>query len=313
MNLDRLRIFQTVAKLGSFTGAAESLYMTQPAISKHIKALEEYYSAPLFLRTGNKVVLTPAGEKLLEFVDEILNLADRARTAMGEITTSARGTLQVGASMTVGVYFLPHILRQFRETFPDINVSVKIENSGLVVNEIAEGKLDMGLVGALVHSPKLVYLPFCSEELKLIVGIDHPWASDPPRTVEEIPKQLFLLRERGSGMRRVLEHRFKKHGLSLNTVMELSNTEMIIRLVETGMGVSIVSEYAVAREVRLGMIKALDLPFLDLKRYFYLVYNKERTPSDALKAIIYHMEHNLSADWEQDRTASRNAGTVRLA
>lgn len=301
MNLDRLKVFQTVAQLGSFTGAAESLYITQPAVSKHIKSLEEYYSAPLFRRTGSGVVLTPAGQRLLEFVNEILNLADKARTVIGRMDESAGGTLRVGASMTVGVYFLPHILHQFRDQFPAVNATVKIENSSLVVNELADGTLDLGLVGAVVHSPKLVYLPFCSERLKLIVGANHPWAANPPQTPEEVPKQLFLLREKGSGMRRVLEDRFTKYGLNLQTIMEMSNTEMIIRLVETGMGVSVVSEYAVAREVRLGMIKALDLPFLDLKRYFYLVYNKDKTPTKALKAIIYYLEHNLSADWEKDR------------
>lgn len=312
MNLERLRIFQTVAQLGSFTGAAESLYITQPAISKHIKALEEYYAAPLFRRTTGGVVLTAAGEKLLEFADDILHLAERARHAMGRINESAHGTLRIGASMTVGVYFLPHILRQFRDQFPEIDVSVKIENSGLVVNEVVEGNLNLGLVGALVHSPKLVYLPFCSEELKLIVGVDHRWAKHPPRTVEEISKELFLLREKGSGMRRVLEDRFAKHSASLPTVMEMPNTEMIIRLVETGMGVSIVSEYAVAREVKLEMIKALDLPFLDLKRYFYLAYNKNKTRSDALKAIIYHMEHSLTADWEVNKITKGEPHSVRL-
>lgn len=298
MNLDRFKIFRTVAQMGSFTGAAESLFITQPAISKHIKALEEYYSTPLFSRTGNKVKLTPAGEKLLDFVNEILALAERARGAVGETNEVIQGILQVGASMTVGVYFIPHILCQFREKFPNINVAVKIGNSGLVVNEIIKGSLDLGMVGAVIHSPNLVYLPFCSENLKLIIGTNHPWVDSPPNSVEEISRQLFLLRERGSGMRRVLEERFAKHDLQLKSVVEMGNTEMIIRLVETGMGVSIVSEYAVAREVRLDLIKALDLPFLDLKRYFYLVYNKDKMPTPALKAIIYHMEHGFSRDWE---------------
>lgn len=298
MNLERLKIFQKVAQLSSFTGAAESLYMTQPSISKHIKALEEYYHTPLFVRTGNKITLTPAGDKLLVYVNEILNLAEEAKDALEEIQQVTMETLHIGASMTVGVYFLPDILSRFRTEFPNINVLVNIENSSKVAGEILAGTIDLGLVGVMINNPVYVYLPFCSEHLKLIVGNNHPWAARPPETPGEIAKQLFLLREKGSGMRQMLDEKLNAYSLKLETIMELPNTEMIIRLVETGMGVSIVSEFAVAREVKLGTIKALDLPFMDIKRHFYLVYNRETTPSPALKAFVHHMEKGYHIDCE---------------
>lgn len=290
MNLERLKIFQKVAELGSFTGAAESLYMTQPSISKHIKALEEFYHTPLFVRTGHGISLTPAGDKLLVYVNEIVSLSEEAQNALQEIKEITSETLHIGTSMTVGVYFLPDILSSFKKEFPNINVSVIVKNSKKVSEEIAAGTVDLGLVGALMSNPPLAYLPFCAERLKLIVGCNHPWAQAPPQSPGEITKQLFLLREKGSGMRHMLEKKLEEYSLNLETVMELSNTEMIIRLVETGMGVSIVSEYAVAREVKLGTIKALDLPFMEIKRFFYMVYSREIPPSPALKAFVHFIE-----------------------
>lgn len=296
MNLERLKVFQKVAELGSFTGAAEILYMTQPSISKHIKALEEYYHTPLFVRMGNKITLTPAGEKLLVYVNEIISLSEEARSALKEIKQITSETLNIGTSMTVGVYFLPGILAGFKKEFANISVSVKVNNTGKISEDILAGAIDLGLVGAMINNPMLVYLPFCSENLKLIVGSDHPWAQNPPQNPGEIAKQLFLLREKGSGMRHMLEKKLSEYNLNLEAVMELSNTEMIIRLVETGMGVSIVSEYAVAREVKLGTIKALDLPFMDIKRYFYMIYNREIPPSPALKAFVHFMEKGYQVD-----------------
>ncbi|MFZ5650359.1 MAG: selenium metabolism-associated LysR family transcriptional regulator [Bacillota bacterium] len=298
MNLERLKVFQKVAEMGSFTGAAERLYMTQPSISKHIKALEEYYHTPLFVRTGHGITLTPAGDKLLQYVNEIISLSEQAQTALKDIKEIASETLHIGASMTVGVYFLPGILPVFKEEFPNINVSVNVKNTGKVLEDTLSGSIDLGLVGAMVNNPTLVYLPFCSERLKLIVGANHPWSESPPTDPGDIARQLFLLREKGSGMRQMLEKKLSEYDLNLETVMELSNTEMIIRLVETGMGVSIVSEYAVAREVKLGTIKALDLPFMDIKRYFYMAYNREITPSPALKAFVHFMEKGYDVGCE---------------
>jgi len=289
MNLERFKVFQTVAKLGSFTGAAEKLYLTQPAISKHIKALEEYYNTPLFDRLANKVVLTPAGETLLAYIDEILSLAEEAKEALEKLQQMTHGNLHIGASTTVGIQFLPHILSTFKSTYPNLKVSVYIDNSKQVVKGILDNSLEVGLVGAVLSHPSLSYLPFRTEKLKLIVSCNHPWAVQEPKTPEELTNALFFLREEGSGMRKVLEEKLLEHGIKLKSVMELSNTEVIIRMVETGMGVAILSEYAIEREVNLRRIKALDLPFLNLKRHFYLVYNRKKAPSPAFKAFVHHI------------------------
>lgn len=293
MNLEKLKVFQTVVQLGSFTGAAEKLYLTQSAISKQIKALEEYYNTPLFDRIGNKTLLTPAGETLLSYVNEILNLAGEARGALRELQDLHRGTLHISTSMTVGVHLLPRVLNSFRESFPNIDVTVDITNSVHAVESVLSGTAEIGLVGAIIDRHNLNYLPFYTEHLKLIVGYNHPWAKKLPETPDELANQHFLLREKGSGMRKMLEDRLLEYGVKLKSKMELGSTEVIIRFVETGIGVSIVSEHAVSREVELGLIKALNLPFLDLKRYFYMVYNKEKSPTAAFKAFVHHMENGF--------------------
>ncbi|HBX23203.1 MAG TPA: hypothetical protein DEF34_06195 [Desulfotomaculum sp.] len=289
MNLERLKVFSTVANLKSFTRAAEELYMTQPAISKNIKQIEEFYGVVLFRRIGNHIELTEAGNKLLQFANDILKLADEAKEALNEGKLQAEEKIVLSVGSTVGVYILPLVLKKFIKKYPKVQFTIEISNAQKILDQFVEGSIDMGIIGALVHKTSLNYQPFISEELKLIVANNHPWSELNQILVSDLKGQSFFLREKGSGLRYVVEERLKKAGLELDNVIEMPNNEAIVKLVEAGLGVSIVSEYAIAEDLELNRVKTVGIKDLDLHRHFYLVYQEEKLLSKTFNNFMNYL------------------------
>jgi len=289
MNLERLKVFSTVANLKSFTRAAEELYMTQPAISKNIKQIEEFYGVVLFRRIGNHIELTEAGNKLLQFANDILKLADEAKEALNEGKLLAEEKVVLSVGSTVGVYILPLVLKRFIKKYPNVQFTIEISNAQKILDKFVEGSIDMGIIGALVHKTSLNYQPFISEELKLIVANNHPWSAVDEIVVSDLKGQSFFLREKGSGLRYVVEERLKKAGLELDNVTEMPNNEAIVKLVEAGLGVSIVSEYAIAEDLELNRVKTVGIKDLDLHRHFYLVYQEEKLLSKTFNNFMNYL------------------------
>jgi len=289
MNLERLKVFSTVANLKSFTRAAEELYMTQPAISKNIKQIEEFYGVVLFRRIGNHIELTEAGNKLLQFANDILKLADEAKEALNEGKLQAEEKIVLSVGSTVGVYILPLVLKKFIKKYPKVQFTIEISNAQKILDQFVEGTIDMGIIGALVHKTSLNYQPFISEELKLIVANNHPWSELNQILVSDLKGQSFFLREKGSGLRYVVEERLKKAGLELDNVIEMPNNEAIVKLVEAGLGVSIVSEYAIAEDLELNRVKTVGIKDLDLHRHFYLVYQEEKLLSKTFNNFMNYL------------------------
>ena len=289
MNLERLKVFSTVANLKSFTRAAEELYMTQPAISKNIKQIEEFYGVVLFRRIGNHIELTEAGNKLLQFANDILKLADEAKEALNEGKLLAEEKVVLSVGSTVGVYILPLVLKRFIKKYPNVQFTIEISNAQKILDKFVEGSIDMGIIGALVHKTSLNYQPFISEELKLIVANNHPWSAVDEIVVSDLKGQSFFLREKGSGLRYVVEERLKKAGLELDNVTEMPNNEAIVKLVEAGLGVSIVSEYAIAEDLELNRVKTVEIKDLDLHRHFYLVYQEEKLLSKTFNNFMNYL------------------------
>jgi len=289
MNLERLKVFSTVANLKSFTRAAEELYMTQPAISKNIKQIEEFYGVVLFRRIGNHIELTEAGNKLLQFANDILKLANEAKEALNEGKLLAEEKVVLSVGSTVGVYILPLVLKRFIKKYPNVQFTIEISNAQKILDKFVVGSIDMGIIGALVHKTSLNYQPFISEELKLIVANNHPWSAVDEIVVSDLKGQSFFLREKGSGLRYVVEERLKKAGLELDNVTEMPNNEAIVKLVEAGLGVSIVSEYAIAEDLELNRVKTVGIKDLDLHRHFYLVYQEEKLLSKTFNNFMNYL------------------------
>lgn len=298
----RLQVFHAVAKQMSFTKAAETLFMTQPAVTFQIKQLEEHFNTRLFERGHGRIALTPAGEVVLEYAERILSLSAELDTRLREMTGRLSGPLLIGASTTIAEFLLPPVLGEFKSLHPDVQARLIVGNSETIESRVAEHTLDLGLIEAPSHLPALQTEVCCEDELQVIVAPRHPLA----RLKSVTPKQLvpypYVSRESGSGTREFTDLYFRKAGIQpneLNVVMELGSPEALKGVVGTGLGYAIVSRVTVERESRLGDLVSVALQ-PRLMRSLSLVYPKERFRSRLLNTFVDFAKSRLAA-------AGRNA------
>jgi DNA-binding transcriptional LysR family regulator len=249
LNLHRLRVFHAVARRESYSRAAEDLHISQPAVSKHVLDLEEELGAKLFHRLGRRIVLTEAGRLMADYAQRIFLLADEARRALQELQGVERGRLHLGASSTPGNYLLPKALAAFQAKYPRLEVSLNIMASHDVVDRIIRQDLDLGFVGATFDA-ELHVQPYVEDELILILRPGHPLASVRTISREALEKETFVLRDVASGTRTVAEAELKTRGIAIRQMLELRSVEAIKQAVAEGLGISFISRYAVALEVR---------------------------------------------------------------
>jgi DNA-binding transcriptional LysR family regulator len=287
LNLNLLRVFHAVARLLSFTRAAEDLNLTQPGISTHIKELESHCKTRLFHRLGKKVVLTEAGEILFSGTQSIFRSLAESGTKINDLQGLVAGALSIGASISIGTYILPEMLAKFRHSYPAVDIKMGLSLSQEVVEKTLNNAIELGFVHHYIDDNSLVVKAFMEDQLLLVVSRQHAWAKrKSPVLLQHIANQPFLLAGRGSGTREIVEELLKKEGISLKNIMELGTTDGIKKAVEANLGISIVSKYVVALEVKLGLIKAIPLRGIDLKRDLYLVFHKDRYLSEAARAFI---------------------------
>jgi LysR family transcriptional regulator, transcriptional activator of the cysJI operon len=248
-----LRVFRAVAEEMSFRRAAEVLHLSQPAVSQHIRLLEEEAEARLFDRArgdghGSQISLTEAGRVLLGYATTAAETMVEARRALAALNDEAVGELRLGASTTVAQYVLPRILGAFLKQYEQVKVSLVSGNTEHIVEAVAERRVVLGIIEGPAMRRDVKTERMVRDEMVLIVGPKHPWARGREAVaVEELAKVPMLLRERGSGSRRVVERALKKAGMplrSLQVTMELDSTEAILSGVEAGLGVGFVSRLA---------------------------------------------------------------------
>jgi len=278
MNLNHLKTFVAIVDKGTLSAACEELHLTQPGVSKHLRALEEHYGVRLLDRTGRKVRLTSAGQVLYRSAKRILYSLDKAEKELAELAHLSRGELTLGASTTPGEYVVPKLISAFKVKHPQIGVSLKIGNTQEILTGVQEGELDLGVVGALVTSRRLIFFRLVSDEIVLIVPPSHRLAGLKEVTLTDLEGEAFIWREVGSGTRRVIEERLAAAGarLPLNIVMTLGSTEAIVKAVEAGLGISFVTRFSAQGPVELGRLAVLRVRGLDLRRQLFVVRRKKR-------------------------------------
>lgn len=292
LNLNQLRVFHRVATLLSFTRAAEDLHLTQPGISKHIRDLEAYYGCRLFDRLGKKVALTQAGEILFKAAAEMSLLIEEARTRISDLKGLVGGRLNIGASIMIGTYILPRVIARFRRLHPSIDIALDISLSEQIVDKVLGNALEVGLVGHRASDSRLLVQRFETDRMLLIVPSDHRWAKKRALTgLRELIDQPFLLPQKGSGTRRILEDLFQRSGIRPKHTMEFGTTEGVKKAVEAGLGISIISQHIVRSELGTGRIRSLPLRGVDLKRDLYIVYRRDRYLSAAARAFLNYIDH----------------------
>lgn len=276
MTLHQLRSFVAVARLRSVSRAADVVHLTQPAVSKHIRALEERLGAKLVFRAGRSVQLTDAGEALHEYASRILGSLEEAEAAIGEMRGLRRGCLRVGAATTIGVYMLPAFLGEFKHQYPAVDISLTITNKEQIVRSLLRGEIDLGFVGPPIRPSTLAREEFLTDDLVLIVAPTHRFARRPSVLAEELKDEVFIVRERGSGTREIVEEEFARVGVALRQGMELGSTEAIKQAVAADLGVSVISRHAITLEAMTGRLCALGVRDLKLRRRLYITYSKGR-------------------------------------
>jgi len=289
----KLKVFCTVAETKSFSKAAETIHLTQPAVSLLIQAIEETYETKLFDRANNTVTLTPAGEMLYNYAKEILNLYAAAGKNIGEITGFVKGSIRVGASSTIGNYLLPGVIAAFRKTHPKIKVHLLIGNTKRVVELLNAGGIDIGLVEGDVAGQKMIVDKLVTDELALIVPPLHPLAKKRNISIFEITKEPFIFREEGSGTRQVIEKYLGKYSITPQNMMismVLGSTEAIKESVENGMGTAIVSRWAVRKELKYRTLKPLSFKEEKMLRDFSLIFQQKAILSHAVDEFLSYLK-----------------------
>ncbi|MFB1489396.1 MULTISPECIES: LysR family transcriptional regulator [unclassified Thiocapsa] len=295
----RLQVFHTVARLLSFTKAAEVLHMTQPAVTFQVRQLEEHFNTRLFDRTHNRISLTDAGKTVFGSADRIFVLYAEMENAVREITGEISGALAIGASTTIAEYMLPTLLGDFKERYPEVTIHLKVSNSDGIVSMVENNAIDLGVVEAPVGNKNLVVEHCKRDQLFAIVPPGHPLAGARMVAFEQLLEYPFICREEGSGTREVINDYLNlqqdSHSV-LKVSMELGSPEAVKGAVEAGMGVSVVSGATIQKELKLGTLVALNLdPPLD--RPFSFVHQKQKFRLRVMEELLefaraYCRKHN---------------------
>lgn len=285
----KLKVFCTVAETKSFSKTSEIIHLTQPAVSLQIQALEEFYETKLFDRSGNTINLTPAGEVLYKHAKEILNQYSLLNNDIGRLTGLVKGTLNVGASSTIGNYILPTVIVDFKNQNPKINVSLVIGNTKRIVDCLSSGVVDLGIVEGEISRSKVVVEQYLSDELAVIVNPEHPWAKKKVISVNELCKEPFVIREEGSGTRAIIEKYLLQYEVCINdmkTTLVFSSTESIKQAIQHGFGFSILSKWSVRKELKNKTLKLIHLKEERMMRTFSIVLPRTSVLSNLTKDFL---------------------------
>lgn len=273
----RLRVFVTVAEKLSFTKAAKELFVSQPAISKHISELESIYKVELFERQGGKIVLTNEGEMFLRHARAILEKYDELACEMELLSGKFSGEIRLGASTTIAQYLIAPLLADFISRFPSVKVTLMTGNSQQIEHALEEHRIDLGLVEGDSHKPNLKYSHFADDELVLVTSAQNP-CGESFSVLPELISLPLVLRENGSGTLQVIEKALSRHNVkinNLNILLQIGSTEGIKQFLESSENsYAILSIISVLRELKNNRLKVVDIDGLDIRREFSFVYRQ---------------------------------------
>jgi DNA-binding transcriptional LysR family regulator len=283
----RIRVFRTVARHLNFSRAAEELLLTQPAVTQQVKALEDELGVPLFDRSGGRITLTAGGKVLLPLADQMKEISDQAFTAVAETSGEQAGELLVGASQTIAQYLLPNFIAGFIKVYPRIRIVARSGNTEAMLDALVAHQIQVALIEGPDQRKDLNIEPFFQDHMVVVVPTNHEWA-DQEVDIEALQQQPLLMREFGSGSRRVVEKaivaaRLKKKDLRIQ--MELDSTEGLLSAVEAGLGVTFVSRWAVRNQLSLGTLKIARVRGLKLSRQFSIAYPAGPAPAGNVGAF----------------------------
>lgn len=263
-----LHVFVKVVEQKSFSRAAEQLHMTQPAVSQYIKLLEQNYGQKLLDRTNKYVYLTKAGEVVYFHAKEILGLYAKMHRLVDDLSNHPRGQLSIGASFTFGEYVLPHIIAEMHKIFPEIKPSIIIGNTKEIIELVERHQLDIGIIEGDVKKGQAKIEQFAEDQMFIVASRNHPLSEGGLVKSHELMAERWIVREPGSGTREATEKLFRDFSMSPSEIMEFGSTQVIKESVESGLGISLLSKFAIRKEVAMGLLKVIEVEGAPYKRNF---------------------------------------------
>lgn len=289
--LDQLRILKAIAAEGSFKRAADSLYVSQPAVSLQVQHLERQLDVPLFDRGGRRAQLTEAGRMLLSYGDRILSLCQETCRAIDDLQNLHGGTLIIGASQTTGTYLMPRMIGLFRKKYPDVAVQLHVHSTRRTAWSVANGQIDLAIIGGEIPTElkeDLEIVPYAEDELALVLPMLHPLAQVGILQKEELYKLKFITLDSQSTIRKVIDQVLTKSGIDprqLSIEMELNSIEAIKNAVQAGLGAAFLSVTAIEKELQMGVIHRVAIEGVEIKRTLLQIRNPNRYRSRATDAF----------------------------
>ena len=276
MNLNQLTYFKAVSETGSISRAAEELLITQPAVSKQIKALEDELGEKLFDRIGKKVFLTRAGQMLYTHVDRILRSVDEAKTAVRDISAECSGELIIGVSDHISIHRLPDVLKSYITAFPKVDLKLRCHRSETILEMVGKNLVDLGVITLPKSAQNMVLIKIWKDPMSLVFVKGHPLESIPTVKLKDAVNYGMILNEPDTETRRAIDDAFALMKLTPNVTMEVAYIETIKGLVKTGLGISILPDKAVESEVKSGELGKARIVDADLSRDLGVVYLKDK-------------------------------------
>jgi len=294
----RLKVFRAVAENRNFRKAGEKLYLSQPAVTLQIKALEDELGTTVFERSASGVKLSAAGQILLDYSERLRQLAEEAENKLANLKGEAAGELVLGASTTLAQYVLPPHLAAFARRFPAIQLQMFSQNTEHIAEGVAARRFGLGLIEGPPLRRDLKLEPWFEDELLLAVPAGHEWAEVGVIAAERLQEVPFIIRERGSGSRHVVEAGLQKAGVrlsSLRIAMELDSTEAILSCIEAGLGVGIVSEWAIDRRVRHHSLVTVRIEGHRISRTFTFVLAQGPIVQPPVETMMHFLQNAVAA------------------
>lgn len=284
-SIRQIETFFYTAKLGSLSLAADKLCITQAAASMALKEFENQLGEKVFERIGKKLVLNESGRAILATSSELIGRAYELEHFFSE-ENILTGQLVVGASSTIGNYVLPEYIAGFIDENRKSNISMHVGNTDETIERVLKFEVDFGIIEGVCYDPVINVIPWLDDELSVFTSINNRLASKDEITDKDLQECDWILREEGSGTRRIFERLMNTHDMKINILLVLGHTEAIKNTVAKGNGVSCLSKYVLEELAQLGQIKLLDIPFLDLKRKFYVLIHREKFRTKIMKEFL---------------------------
>lgn len=289
MDLWQLNIFCKVIEQRSFSKAADIVYLSQPTVSSHVKDLENHFGTQLVDRMSRQAAPTKAGELLYGYAKRLLALRDKTESAMADFLGSVKGHLIVGGSTIPGGYLLPRLIGGFSSRFPEVQLTLRVADTSEILEAILKNQIELGIVGARADNKQLQQEALIEDEMKLVVPADHRWAQRKRIPIKKLLKEPYIIREPGSGTLANFTRQLNRKGFGLNDmtiVAEMGSTEAVRQGIKGHVGVSVLSEIAVADDVAAGQLKTVAVEGLNLKRNFYLTFHKQHSLSPLCRTFM---------------------------